>query len=154
MNDIKHRKRHYLSLQGFYPRISRTLCRVLQIWTSSPNTPDTAPSLFPSPRFNKIYYSFEHCRAYTSTVYYQKQKVWHFHKNTVRVYFKKLEKQTLFMSIQPSFSVLEFSSFSHASETCTHTRQFDLVHRCVGFLVLAVSLHLFGLYKVVASQGD
>lgn len=77
-----------------------------------------------------------------------------FTKKPVRVYFKKLEKQTLFMSIQPSFSVLELPSFSHASETCTHTRQFDLVHRCVGFLVLAVSLPLYSLYKTVASQGD
>lgn len=45
MNDIKQSKTdHLLSLWRVHPQISRTSCRVLQIQTSSPNTPDTAPS--------------------------------------------------------------------------------------------------------------
>lgn len=48
MNEIKKSKtNHFLLLWRIYPETSSTSCRVLQIWTWSPNIPGTAPSPLP-----------------------------------------------------------------------------------------------------------
>jgi len=67
---------------------------------------------------------------------------------------EKLEKKKTFMSIKLSFSVLDLAFFCQMSSTCAHTKQFELAHQNVGFLGLAVFLHLSGIHKTMTSLAN
>lgn len=95
MNDIK--QDCLLSLWGVYPQISRTPCRVLQIWTGSPNTPDTAPS--PPPLNSKNFSIHLNTAGLANQLIITRNRYLTLLGKICENILEKLEKKTMLMSI-------------------------------------------------------